>query len=119
MCNFAKKQPHPWRIRLILSGTKKRDAVGGVLYKIIYLLFVAVVENVSALGTELRRILRVLGLPAAFVAAVKGRFCGLGSSALGTEFALVYRTAFACPAVCGSGLSAVNAEFSAVVYASA
>ena len=54
-------------------------------------------------------------LPAALVALILGHAGGFFGPALGTEFAFVYRTAAAGPAVClGFGLlrAALQAEFS-------
>ena len=52
---------------------------------------IVVVEYIAALRTELRRIMRILRLPAALVTSVKRCTFGLLSSALLTELTLIYR----------------------------
>ena len=74
---------------------------------------VPVVEGVAAFGAELGGLGGILGLPAAFVAAVLGHSGGLFRAAFGAEFALVHRAAGADPPV-GLGLfgTALGAELS-------
>ena len=74
-----------------------------VLYLSVSLILfnVGVVKGVAAFGTELRGMLRILRLPAAFITAVEryaGRFLG---AAILAELALVYCTAGAGPPVLG------------------
>ena len=78
---------------------------------------VPVVKRVAALGTEFRRVGRIVRLPAALVAFVLRRAGRARSAALGAELALVHRAAAARPAVGRGGrlrLAAVAAEFSGV-----
>lgn len=56
-----------------------------------YLILIA--KRIAALRAELRRIVRILGLPAALVTLVKRSSCRLGASALCAELALVYSAA--------------------------
>ncbi len=51
---------------------------------------VAVVEYIAALRTELRRMMRILRLPATLVTSVKRCTIGLLSSTLLTELALIH-----------------------------
>ena len=95
------------------------------MVKMIHLLNVVAVKLIAAFRAELGRILGILGLPAALVAAVKGFVCRLlrtafraeltlvhcaaaadptlGCAALGAELAGIDRAALAGPAVLGSG----------------
>ena len=77
------------------------------------------VKGISALGTEFRRVSRILRLPSAFITTVKGRSGRSGLSAFRTEFSLVYGSAGTGPACCGTGLSALGTEFSGVHRAAA
>ena len=47
----------------------------------------------AALGAELRRMMRILGLPAALVALILGSVSGLGAAALSAELALIQSAA--------------------------
>ena len=74
----------------------------------------AVIERIAAFRAEFRRIMRIGGLPAAFIAAVEWRaFRLLGSTVL-TEFSFVDRAAGTGPAVGVSRLrrTAFRTEFS-------
>ena len=79
---------------------------------------VVIIKDVAALGAELGRIGRIRRSPAALVALIYLSACGLGCTAVLAEFALIYCTARAGPAVdfCGSGLgcAAVLAEFTCI-----
>ena len=62
------------------------------------LLYVFVPEWVTAFRAELRRIVRILGLPAAFIALIKGCSLRLSAAAFGAELTLINCTAGAGPA---------------------
>ena len=64
-----------------------------------FLLNIVLVKFVAAFGTELRRICRVFGFPAALVAAVQGNSSRLGFSAFCAEFTLVDCSAGTSPAL--------------------
>ena len=84
--------------------------------------YIVLVEGVSTLGAELRRLLGVCRRPTALVALVLLGSCRLRLSAVGTELACVCSAAFAgpfgrlgsCRSVAAFALSAVSAEFTAV-----
>ena len=84
-----------------------------------FLLRVFVVEDIAALGAELRRMLRIRGGPAALVALIELRSGRLRLAALGAELALIDGAAFAGPALNGSRLrlAAVRAELRGVFRA--
>ena len=83
-----------------------------------YLSDIIVGKTISALGAELRRILRILGLPSALITSVEGRVRRLSASALGAEFTLIYASASTGPAGFGLLLTALRTEL-AVRLASA
>ena len=62
---------------------------------------VLAVKDIPAFRTEFRRVLRIVRLPATFVALIKGSALGLFTAAFGAELALVNRTAGAGPTVIG------------------
>ena len=65
------------------------------------LLYIAVIERIAAFHAEFRRIMRIFRFPAALIALIERRTCRLRLTALHAEFALVYSTALAAPAVLG------------------
>jgi len=65
------------------------------------LLSVSFVKGIAALHTELRRFCGILGFPAALIALILLFCCRLRIAAFGAEFALVYCSAGAGPAVVG------------------
>ena len=68
---------------------RNNDFVNTFPLKAAVLFFIVIVENISAFGTELRRISRILRLPAAFIAAVERCALGLFGTAALAEFTLI------------------------------
>ena len=64
------------------------------------LLHVIIIKRISALRTELRRILRIFRLPSALVTLIKRFSCRLLGSAFRTEFSGCCCAAFTLPASC-------------------
>ena len=80
---------------------------------------VAVVESVTALGAESRRILGIFGFPTTLVTTVQRRSCGLLSTALRAELALINSATSAGPAFYGSGSATLSAELAGSVLSAA
>lgn len=59
---------------------------------------ILIIEWIAAFGAEFGRILRIIRCPAAFVAAIERRACGLLCTTFCAKLALVHRSAGASPA---------------------
>ena len=93
----------------IAAYTTLQDSYNLMLYISAY--FILIAEGIAALRAELRRIVRILGLPSALVASVERCACRLLSAAVLAEFTLVDSTAGACPSVFSRlGTSALGTE---------
>ena len=77
---------------------RNNASVNTVPLKAAVLFFIVIVEYISAFGTELRRISRILRLPAAFIAAVERCALRFFCAATLAEFTLVHRAARTSPA---------------------
>ena len=82
--------------------------------------FIVFIEHIAAFGAEFRRIGRVFGFPAAFIALIYGCSRRTWLSAVLTELAHIHRTARTRPALTARlGFSAFHTEFARIAAVSA